>query len=121
MIIVCSIDDVRKYGQGKIMRASIGESRGMAQYTAPGAECWYPTKELVWGHKYKGMSDAAYIAGYKALLRQRWPQIVAWCRSLTATEDVTLLCYCREGEFCHRRIMAKLIAYLRPDLEVVVH
>jgi|ERR1700719_1041852 len=115
MIVLCSIDDIQKYARGTIYRTSVGDTRGMGKYE--GIPCLYPLKkEMVWAHRYKGMSDAEYNDRYGALIDERWAAVHAWLESLQANKDITLLCYCPEGTFCHRSLIATLIRTYRPDL-----
>jgi hypothetical protein len=122
MIILCSINDVRKYAQGTVYRTSVGSMRGMDRYK--GLEFLYPTWEMVMGHKSGKLSDQEYKDAYRKLYLdswKRWMQLQGWLKSLRTDEDCTLLCYCAEGEFCHRRIIGTMIKHYRPDIEVVVH
>lgn len=73
------------------------------------------------GHKRKQISDTQYRRGYTALLRQRGEAVRAWYESLQTSEDITLLCFCPEGKFCHRHIIAEMLRARRPDLEIVEH
>ena len=80
-----------------------------------------PTWELVKGHKYEGKSDAWYVEGYRALLASRWKvEVKPWLMGLTPDEDMTLLCYCRQGKFCHRQLLAQMVAKWRPDLKITL-
>lgn len=89
------------------------------------ADCWLdflaPTLELRNGHKYHKRSDQWYQDGYRKLMSERQAQVMAWLQGLKADENLTLLCYCTEGRFCHRRIIATMVKYYRPDLIVEVH
>lgn len=117
-ITLCSIDNP-EYFRGIVYSTSIGDTRGMDKY--PKLAFLAPTKELVWGHKYKGQSDQWYKDGYRELIGQRWPDVGDWLRGLDEDEDITLLCYCQEGKFCHRKIIYTLITHYRPDLNIVLH
>lgn len=66
-------------------------------------------------------ADAKYTKEYFALLLTRWAEVKAWLRSLSAEQDITLLCYCREGDFCHRHLLADLIRKYRPDILIEEH
>lgn len=66
-------------------------------------------------------ADAKYTKEYFALLLSRWTSVQAWLLSLSPTEDITLLCYCREGDFCHRHLIAQLIRRYRPAIAIEEH
>jgi uncharacterized protein YeaO (DUF488 family) len=119
MITVCSIYDLAKYRRGTVCRTSVGATKGMDQYK----DLWFlaPTKELRDGHKYHGQSEQWYRDGYRALMQERWVDVKGWLDSLQPDVDLTLLCYCSEGKFCHRRIIAAMVKHYRPVIEVVVH
>jgi hypothetical protein len=34
--------------------------------------------------------------------------------------DVTICCFCKQGEFCHRRLLAKWFKSYREDLEIAL-
>ncbi len=118
MIICCSLYDIKKYGRGRIFRTSTGDKSGMGEYA--GLEFLYPGWDLVMGHKRHVLSDQQYRDGYKALLGSRWSEVDGWLKGLVADGDITLLCYCKEGEFCHRRQIASMIKAYRPDLAHLV-
>lgn len=118
MITLCSIDNP-EYFQGIVYSTTVGDTRGMDKYE----KLWYlaPTKALRNGHKYQGKSDQWYKDGYRELLAERWTEVEQWYEGLSSDQDITLLCYCPEGKFCHRRILYSLITHYRPDIEIVLH
>lgn len=64
-----------------------------------------PRWEMVMGHKQGRLTDAQYAEQYECIL-DRVPATV-W-DALAAQPAQTLLCYCRDGWFCHTRL---IIAY----------
>lgn len=84
-------------------------------------ECLAPTKELVYGHKYQGKSNEWYEQGYRKLLAQRSAAVRSFINGLNIERDYTLLCYCAEGKFCHRQLLAKWFKSYRPELEIILH
>jgi hypothetical protein len=95
-------------------------------------ECLAPTEAMVYGHKagkgdkrfvgrYKALSDCEYTVEYRALLAERRVEVRKFIDGLELARDYTLLCYCPEGAFCHRRLLAKWFKSFRPELEVVLH
>ena len=54
-------------------------------------------------------------------LEERWGEVSDWLSGLSAAQDMTLLCHEREGEFCHRKLVAQLVRKHRPDIQVELH
>jgi hypothetical protein len=61
-----------------------------------------PTWDMVMGYKNKTLSEAAYTEQYQAIL-QRVPDQL-W-ETLAAQREAFLLCYCRDGVFCHTHLI----------------
>jgi uncharacterized protein YeaO (DUF488 family) len=67
-----------------------------------------PTWDMVIGHKNGTLSNTEYINRYLEILRttsktnrKKWLNIIN-------REEVTFICYCKKGKFCHRKILAKV-------------
>lgn len=114
MIVLASLSD-RKSHRGIVYATTM---RPIGKL--PLIECLRPTQELVYGIKYRGWSDEQYDAGYRKLLASRWPAVQAWLASLSPDVDCTLTCYCPRGVYCHRHLIAKLLAKHRPDIELEI-
>lgn len=56
-----------------------------------------------------------YKADFVSLLKNRWIDIHPWLNSLDPEVDVTLLCWEKDDDRCHRRFVGKLIEGKRPD------
>jgi hypothetical protein len=69
------------------------------------APLWWMVK----GHKYRGMSDQEYIDAYYDLMRKRYLEDPEPFISLLKREEVTLLCWCRPGKFCHRLLLVDIL------------
>lgn len=82
---------------------TVKSSRGLARAFAP-------TWEIVLGHKAGTISDEEYVQRYKAMLRRSYVRNRKAWEWLLAQEEVTLLCYCRRGKFCHRLILADILS-----------
>jgi hypothetical protein len=93
----------------RLMRAQIGRGVQGIDTTVKSAQgiwrAFAPQFSMVMGHKAGTVSDAQYIAHYEPILA-RVPAIV-W-DTLAERETQTLLCYCRDGWFCHTHL---IIAY----------
>lgn len=76
-----------------VKSASTDEGRALA-----------PTWDMVMGYKEGRLTDAQYTDQYLKLLRERYAKDPAPFLSLLQRERTVLLCYCADGEFCHRHI-----------------
>lgn len=74
-----------------------------------------PTEDLLADWKAEKISEADYIVRYRTQIKQSWQQVKQWLDSLDPKKDLTLLCWERKGEFCHRNLVAKLVQTYRPD------
>jgi uncharacterized protein YeaO (DUF488 family) len=93
----------------RLKRAQLGKAIGL-DTTVKSASGWArsfcPTWNMVMQHKNGVMSDEVYIRLYRQTLdavpRETWKAL--WAMGKEAGE-VTLLCYCRDGKFCHTHLM----------------
>jgi len=115
MISLCSIND-NQYHKGTAYCTAMKPMANM-----PRIECLCPTKDLVYGYKYDSKSVEWYTNGYRALLASKWADVKQWLDSLKVDEDMALVCYCKEGVFCHRQLMMQMIEKWRPDISIVLH
>ncbi len=115
MIRLCSINDKKRH------IGILYSTTFKPMYGIESLEFLAPTKELVYGHKYKKMSEEWYIDGYRVLLSERWEYIEPWLKTLLNSLDMTLLCYCSSGKFCHRQLLYKMLLKHRPDLEMELY
>lgn len=85
-------------------------------------EFFKPTWDLLNCWKASAQDDAAwaeYEAGYWELLKQREAEIKNWLLSLNRSRPLphlTLLCHEADDQYCHRRLVAKVVEKYRPDL-----
>ena len=112
MIVLCSVND-RQAWRGETFATTMRPIAGL-----PLVECLRPTHALVHGWKYWGESEQWYTDGYRKLLASRWPAVKAWLDALQPGVDLTLVCYCAAGQFCHRQLIAQLLAKWRPDIPI---
>lgn len=77
-----------------------------------GDKTFAPTKELVYGYKYHGLSEDAYKSQYIQLMtksyidnRFRWDQILMM-------DTIVFVCYCPPNMFCPRLLLAQLFTQL---------
>lgn len=114
MIVICSIND-RQYHVGTVYATTMQPIGSL-----PLIECLRPTQALVYGVKYQRQTDEWYTSGYRRLLATRWPAVSAWLASLSPDTHLTLTCFCRRGVFCHRSLIARMLAKHRPDIDLTV-
>ncbi|MNN36978.1 hypothetical protein D3C81_1508970 [compost metagenome] len=77
-----------------------------------GDKTFAPTWEMVMNHKRRKISNDEYKKMYIDLMRksrkenpERWNEVLSMKR-------VVLVCYCEEGLFCHRILLAKMLEKL---------
>ncbi len=121
-IMLCALSD-RAHHRGPVSTITVKRTS-----VYPSLDVLAPTKRLVYGYKhhqgdtrfagYPPLTQADYIAGYRALIQARLPQIAAWYQGLptASTYMLTLCCYCPLGVFCHRQLVYKLLLWLNRRL-----
>lgn len=68
-----------------------------------------PTKELVYGYKYHGITEDQYIQEYYKMMRESWKRNSKTWNELLNKEEVVLVCYCPKDTFCHRYILKDML------------
>lgn len=68
-----------------------------------------PTWDLVMGYKQGRVTQEEYIARYTELMRESYRRYRSQWEELLARDRVVLVCYCPEGNFCHRQVLAELL------------
>ena len=82
---------------------------------------FYPQAELIKAYRSGQIGFDAFTGSYRATLEERYVsngEIVRWLETITNLGDFTLLCYEREEEPCHRRILARWLKKKVPALEL---
>lgn len=137
-VILCSLNHLPKVD--RVYAMTQGNPQGfvavhnlseMARFGQPqNLKFLAPTREMVYGHKrsqgrtesyyqkYEAITDKQYTDMYRALLKSRWQTVKSWLDSLKTDETIALCCYCGEGQFCHRQLIAQMLKKWRPDLVV---
>ncbi len=75
-----------------------------------GDQAFAPTWDMVMGFKNGTISWEEYERQYTALMRQSYAQNTARWLAVLALDEVTLVCYCRDDQECHRRLLAAMLA-----------
>ncbi len=109
-----------QHHRGELFRISMGYPRGR-QRKWTDLPFLYPTREIVQAYRGGGITADEYHQGYLEILYHRWAQVKEWMDSLSQGQDLTLLCFEKEGEFCHRQVVAELVRQNRPDFPVAIH
>jgi uncharacterized protein YeaO (DUF488 family) len=74
-----------------------------------GDKVFAPNWKLVMDYKRGAVTDEEYRQEYLKLMRVSfWNNQDRWLEVLTMPE-VTLCCYCKPGEFCHRLLLAEIL------------
>ena len=111
--------------RGKLMRISntAGRKKGLKKdvYNWGVISCLIPAWELVKAYRAGRITQEEYASAYVCGLQEKRDQVSEWLASLKPDEDVTLLCHEKEGEFCHRLLVAELVNKRRPDIEMKLH
>lgn len=88
-----------------LRRAQIGKAEGIDTTVKSAKGSWKafaPTWAMVMGVKEKRMTEAQYAEQYLAILANVHAHVWA---ELANQEQATLLCYCRDGWFCHTHLI----------------
>ena len=99
----------------KLMRGQIGKATGI-DTTVKSSHGHYralaPTWDMVMEYKSGRMSPTEYTSLYQQILTCV-PNTV-W-DALVAQPDQTLLCYCRDGQFCHTHLIIDYLLAQDPE------
>jgi hypothetical protein len=71
-----------------------------------GDKVFAPTWDIVTGVKSGAISEATYTEEYKRLMRASYRSHQSRWLSLCESPVVAISCYCPEGQFCHRHLLA---------------
>jgi uncharacterized protein YeaO (DUF488 family) len=75
-----------------------------------GDKTFAPTWDLVMAYKKGHIAWAEYRERYTTLMRASYREHKARWLEVLGMDCVTLCCYCRPGEPCHRTILAEFLA-----------
>ena len=78
-------------------------------------EMFVPDGSILADYKKRKIDEKGYIDRYREQMQRNLPQIKAWLQQLKPEEDVTLMCWERPGQFCHRNLVIKFVERYRPD------
>ncbi|GJL52753.1 MAG: hypothetical protein NPIRA01_39800 [Nitrospirales bacterium] len=98
-----------------LRRAQIGKAEGIDTTVKSAKGLWKafaPTWDMVMGVKDGRISEAQYTEQYQAILVSVRAEV--W-DALAQQEQATLLCYCRDGWFCHTHLIIEYAVKRWPD------
>jgi len=79
--------------------------------TAKTGSIFAPTWEMVVDYKISG-NEFTYTHIYNIRMREsyknntwKWQEMV----NMSIRDDITLVCYCKSGDFCHRVLLAEML------------
>lgn len=68
-----------------------------------------PVWAMVMSHKDGTLTDSDYTEHYYTLLRRRYTANPSLFQSSFNNPELTLLCYCKVGVFCHRHLAKDIL------------
>ena len=74
-----------------------------------GTQAFAPSWPMVIGFKDGSIDEEGYTWRYKNLMEKSKQVFFAQWEDLLKREEVTLVCYCPAGAFCHRILLAKML------------
>lgn len=106
------------------INTTIGSGKGVGLLLAP-------MKEMVYGHKagrgdsrfvgrYTPLTDAEYTERYYELIRGRYVQNTAAFVELLHRPSITIMCYCKSGDFCHRHLAVDILKKIADWFDIPV-
>ena len=105
-----------------IRRAQIRRGQAGVDITVKSAKdyarAFAPTWGMVMNHKNHVITDAQYTVAYRRILDKVPYKAWVWLAQQGVNGEVTVLCYCRNGQFCHTYLLAQYAAEKYPDLFV---
>jgi uncharacterized protein YeaO (DUF488 family) len=104
----------------KLRRAQIsGRVPGVdvtVKLARPEAKAFAPTWGMVMDYKNGATTMAQYTVAYQLIVDQVTREQAEWLHSKSINSTVTLLCYCRDGDFCHTYLLMDMLPKRFPDL-----
>jgi hypothetical protein len=126
--ILDAIDDIRREGSVSTPHLFTAQYRYpgkdrldiTVKGNCPAGKLYAPTWEMVQGVKTNNFTEEEYTKFYYDLLLERWKthghemlklvEIVQGTANMPA-RDVTLVCFCPAGSFCHRHLLVKFLQH----------
>ena len=77
-----------------------------------GKKIFAPTWDMVMGIKHGTMSYEEYTRKYYQLMRKSYKENKNEWNELLNKDEVVLVCFCKPNDFCHRYLLAYILAKL---------
>ena len=74
-----------------------------------------PERSILSDYKHGRIDIEGYINRYREQMRRSLPHIRAWLDSLDPSVDMTLLCWEKAEQFCHRNLAISFVERYRHD------
>jgi len=78
----------------------------------PLGKIFAPTWDIVIPYKQKTLTEKEYTEIYLSRMRESYKNYLAKWQTVLNKNLITLVCYCRKGQFCHRLILANILQKL---------
>jgi uncharacterized protein YeaO (DUF488 family) len=102
-----------EFHHGKLISISRSQPKGFR--VAGNLPFLAPSVKLLEAWKQQKVDEAGYVQRYREQIAASWITVKGWLDALKPAEDSTLLCWERQGEFCHRNLVAHFVQKHRPD------
>ena len=78
----------------------------------PIGKAFAPTWDMVMGHKKGLLTDREYTQKYKKMMIASCADNFEAWDWILSQEEVTIVCFCPKGAFCHRKLLARMLIQL---------
>lgn len=85
-----------------------------------GDKTFAPSWAIVMDHKNGKITDEQYTEEYKRMMRETAKANPGRWNELMHSGSVTLACYCKAGDFCHRLILVELLKIVGEHIGIEV-
>jgi uncharacterized protein YeaO (DUF488 family) len=82
-----------------------------------GSKLFAPSWKIVMNYKNGKITEQEYTVAYYEIMKASSRDHRSEWTSLLAKDRIVLCCYCPAGVFCHRLLLAKLLAKLGAEYE----
>ena len=99
---------------GKLVSISRSKPKGIAVQER--LALLAPSQKLLDDWKAESIDQEEYTNRYRQELGPKLHKFRSWISTVDPGEDITLLCWEKAGEFCHRNLAIKLVEKYRPEI-----
>jgi uncharacterized protein YeaO (DUF488 family) len=80
-----------------------------------GDKVFAPTWKMVMDYKAGLITEAEYTRQYRQMMYKSTAENTARWEEVFAMDEVTFVCYCPKGAFCHRHVLASMFQDIARD------